>query len=130
MKKLKLCLVLVFGLLGSLDARAEWTQLGGGDGGDSYADDATIRRRGNMIKMWSLFDFHSTQLLGTKPYLSTMTQFEYDCGEERYRLLAYVMHAGHMGYGDTVSSNSDPGGWSPVPPGSIGETLWNHVCKP
>ena len=46
MKKLLLVLLLV-----SAPAWAEWTLVGGNDNFDFYADLATIRKKGNTVKM-------------------------------------------------------------------------------
>ena len=97
----------------------------------SYADPATIRRTGSMVKMRSLLDFktpHTDRSFGGKPYLSQKDQREYDCKNERYRLLYFSLRSGQMDAGNTVHSDPDPGKWSPVVPGSIGEALWKFAC--
>ena len=127
MKKLALILLLV---LVSTPAWAEWTRVGGGDNFDTYADFATIRKRGNTVKMWTLYDFKTAQQVGgTPPYLSQKFQQEYDCDGERTRFLAFSEHSGHMGDGNVVYFKDDARSrWVPVPPESVVEALWKVAC--
>jgi len=42
---------------------AEWVEVSEGDSVTVYADPSTIRKKGNTVKMWSLFDYHTPQQL-------------------------------------------------------------------
>ena len=112
-------------------ASAEWTQSGESDNYILYVDRATIRRNGNFVKMWSLQNFKTVQksAAGGESYLSVKEQSEYDCKEEKWRLLAFTWFDGKMGNGKVVVSDSDfRDKWSPVGPESIGEILWKIAC--
>ena len=124
MKKLLLVLLLV-----SAPAFAEWTRVGGNDILDSYADLATIRKKGNTVKMWVLSGYKAAQPFEGETFLSWKAQEEYDCEEERTRKIYISFHSGNMGGGKVVYSNADASGWEPVPPGSIVESLWKLACK-
>ena len=63
-----------------------------------------------------------------KSYLSEKSQSEFDCKEEKVRILAFTWFDGRMGRGKVVVSDSDLGKWSPIEPGSIGEALWKIAC--
>ena len=131
MKRLLLGLMLI---VTATAASAEWTFVSdtGGDTDDyiQYVDRATIRKRGNLVKMWGLRDFKTVQKSAAgDSYLSSNAQEEYDCKEEKSRILAFTWFAGKMGNGKVVYSNSDTGDkWSPISPGSVGETLWKIAC--
>ena len=58
MKRLLLGLML---LMTAGAASAEWTQSGDTDPFIHYVDRATIRRNGNLVKMWDLADFKTVQ---------------------------------------------------------------------
>jgi len=110
-------------------ASAEWTIAGGNDNYIIYVDRATIRRNGNLVKMWSLKDLKTLRKIGDgESYLSDKGQHEYDCKEEKMRLLAFTYFSGQMGSGKVVLSDSDPGKWSPIEPGSVAEALWKIAC--
>ena len=124
----KIALALVLAAVSGA-AMAEWVALDGDEKVTRYADPTTIRRSGNMVKMWSMFDHQSPKRSASgASYLSSKDQGEYDCKEERYRLLYISSSSGNMSTGDVVYSSSEPGSWSPVPPGSIAEVLWKFAC--
>lgn len=113
----------------SSSAWAEWVELGGNDTATTYVDAATIRKVGDMVKMWSLFDLKPPRDAGqNKPYMSMMTQDEYDCKEERSRALSMNFYSGSMGRGGLIHTDSDPGKWSPIVPGSAQTHLWEFAC--
>lgn len=126
-------IVLMLLVLVSSAAAAEWVKFADAGSGDAYydtyVDPATIRKSGNMAKMWMLFDFKTTQVLGGDRYLSVKSQQEYDCKDERDRTLYFMYQTGNMGNGGVIqSSDGTPGKWTPVPPGSFREALWNYAC--
>ena len=110
-------------------ASAEWTVVAGGNNEFTlYLDMATIRRNGNLVKLWDLMDYKTTQEFSNHSFLSTKQQTEYDCKEERGRQLAYSFFSGQMGSGKNVNTNNDTGKWAPIQPGSVGEAKWKIAC--
>ena len=128
MKRLLMGLML---LVTAGSASAEWTAAGGTGELIQYVDRATIRKSGNLVKMWDLADYKTVQ---TSPstgvsYFSDKGQREYDCKEEKRRLLAFTWFDGQMGSGKVVYSNGNVRDeWSPIQPGSIGEAMWKIAC--
>lgn len=113
----------------SSSAMARWVKVAGNETNTTYADSATIRKAGNMAKMWSVFDYKTPVALDNgKRYMSTRAQFEYDCKEERMRPFAVSFHSKNMADGEVVYSAFDPGNWGPVPPGTVNDTLWKIAC--
>jgi TonB family protein len=122
-------LMLIVLLLAAGSAWGEWTGIGKVGDETIYLDFATIRRTGNLVKAWTLWDYKTVRTLsGGGKYLSAKTQMQLDCKEEGLRTIAFVKYSGHMGEGNVASSNSDPTTWDPVVPSTIGETLFNTVC--
>ena len=115
-------------VLSSAPAYAEWVEVGITDEATVYADPETIRRKGDLVKMWHLHDFKTTQTVLKKSYLSSRSQDEYDCAEDRHRALASTSFSGNMGSGKVRSSYSIKGKWEPVPPGTITQALWKVAC--
>ncbi len=130
MKRLLAVFALLLAFSGS--AWAGWVEIGsGGDGSViHYADPNTIRKNGSMVKMWELQDLVNAQVSQSsgKTYFSSKAQREHDCQDERTRILALSQHSGKMGRRDVIYSHADPSQWSPVPPGSILESLWKFAC--
>jgi hypothetical protein len=127
MKRLLLITLLV---LSSGPAYAEWVAVGGNDqiGMTTYLNPDTIRRKGDLVKVWQLNDFKTVQTVDGNSFLSTKKQREFSCAEERTRVLAATQFSGNMGNGTVVSVNSNEQKWEPVVPESIGQTLWEFAC--
>jgi hypothetical protein len=115
-------------VLNSAPAYAEWVEVGITDEATVYADPDTLRRKGDLVKMWYLHDFKTTQTVLKKSYLSSRSQDEYDCTGDRHRALASTSFSGNMGSGKVRSSYSIKGKWEPVPPGTITQALWKVAC--
>jgi hypothetical protein len=128
MKRLLLFILLV---LNSGPAYAEWVKVRDGDGAGKtvYVDPTTIRRNSNLVKMWQFYDYKSVQTVGGVRFLSAKEQWEFDCVEERSRVVALKEFSGNMGSGTVVYTNSQVGKWIPVMPGSIGQTVWKVACS-
>lgn len=132
MKRLLLMLPLV--LLSSGQANAEWMPVGGNveaglTGYTVYVDPDTIRRNGDVVKLWALMDFKTIQTEPSPPHLSVKSQREFDCTKERVRLLALTAFSGHMGSSNAVyryTDSKDQG--IAVEPGSVAQSLWKVAC--
>lgn len=108
---------------------AEWVNLGGSTTATLYVDPETIRRNGNFVKMWILFDYKAIYINAGKSSWSLKAQSEFDCAEEQVRVLAQYEFSGPMGQGEIVDSDSNPHKSEPVMPGSFGQTEWKFACK-
>jgi hypothetical protein len=126
MKRLLLFILL---FLSCSPAYAEWVSIGETESGVTvYADPDTIRRKGELVKMWHLFDRKTVETYRGGSFLSIKAQSEYDYAEERVRTLALAHHSGNMGSGKVVYINSDEGKWKPIPPESTGQAMWKFAC--
>ncbi len=111
-------------------AWAEWVQIVVDGRFVRYADPTTIRRAGDMVMMWVLSDFNAAQVTDTsKRSFSSKEQGEYDCKNERSRLLEYILYSGKMGAGDVVYAyGGKPRAWTPITTGAAEENLWQFAC--
>lgn len=115
----------------SAGALAEvWIETSRNDDYIAYGDPSSIRREGDLVKMWSMFDYKKPQAgLPGKTFLSTKRQFEYDCKDARLRALAVSSHAAQQGKGDALASVSVKYNWSAVVPDSADDYLLKFACK-
>lgn len=114
----------------SSNAASGWITVSSTDLATISVDPATIRKAGNMVKIWSLYDFKSIQSLANdKMYLSQKVQWEYDCKEERGRTLYFSWHTENMGQGQVLHTSTEPTKWIPVPPRSGIENMWKIACN-
>ena len=118
-------------LLSSSPVYAEWVWIDdkAKDGMTTYANPDTIRRKGDLVKMWTLFDFKTAEHVADTTHLSFKEQDEYDCTKLRTRRLAGRFFSGNMGSGKVVYSNATKDKWGPVPPGSVSHDLWKLACS-
>lgn len=122
MKKIALALVLaaVSGV-----AMAEWVEVGESDSLSLYIDPATIRKDGNLRRVWVIHDLKQRDKDGV---MSLRGLLEYDCKEARSRDLSSSTHSGPMAGGKMLDSYSSRGNWNYIPPGTTGEAVLKFVC--
>ena len=128
MKPLIAVLLAVF----STGAMAEWTYLTSREDKtwDVYIDKTTIRKRGNVAKMWALKDYKAPQKEVGGSYLSDRLLYEYDCVEVKVRHLAITLFSDNMGKGQvTFNHQYDNNKWADIAPGSMGMPSWKAACK-
>jgi len=124
MKKLLLTLLVPL-LLGTGSAWAEWVWVAESDTVDKYIDPSTIRKDGNLVKVWEVNALKKRHKDGE---LSSRVRVEYDCKQERFKFLSFSFHSGAMASGTTLKSEIGSGRWEDVPPESLGETVLKIVC--
>ena len=111
----------------SSSAMAEWVKVATNvDEVAYYADPDTIRKSGNMVKMWVMDDLKIAEKLDV---LSARHKDEFDCNKKQYRNLFYSFHSGHMGRGETVFIQNERDDWGePTPPDSVSEAILEFAC--
>ena len=127
---MKRLIVMTLLVLSSSPAYAEWVKVSDSDeaGKTVYVDPATIRRNSNLVTMWQFYDYKTVQTVAGIGFLTVKEQWEFDCAEERRRVLALTEFSGNMGSGTVVYTNSEVGKWQPVAQSSIGQLLWKFAC--
>ena len=133
MNKTKLVrLAAALALLGtaSFGAMAEWSQVGEDSDSQTYIDRSTIRRSGNMAKMWVINNYKSGQKLRGSSFLflSMRSRHEYDCSDDNLRTLDISIHSARMAEGSTLLTESTTQPWESVVPGSAGALQLKAAC--
>jgi len=129
MKKILLAIALT---AFSTGAMAKWMTVGKSEGAAGftvYADQSTAKKTGSSSTMWSLFDFNSTRTSKDFKYLSYKQLVEYDCKENKNRVMKYSLHSKHMGKSGAIFKNSVPGKWQKTTPESVSGNLLDIACK-
>lgn len=119
----------IFLLLLSSPAWAGWKSVGDDDAVTTYADPASIVRKGSTATMWSLLDYKAFQRMVEVGYFSHKAHVEYDCAEPRLRGLSLALHAEKMGEGKVIYEDTSPHEWEMIDAGTLKETLWKVACK-
>ena len=132
----KAILLMILAVVSS-NAAADWVEVSATDKKTVYANPATIRKKGNMVKMWELVDIKPSRFTKSMQVfsesndefsMSTREQEEFDCKKEQTRTLYISTHSENMGEGELIFRCSDPGKWEPIVPNSIDESLWKFAC--
>jgi hypothetical protein len=119
----KLFLVCLMMLAGS--AWAEWVIYTWNDEATFYYDPATIRKEGNMRRAWELTDLRKR---GRSGEMSRRIRMEYDCKQERNRLLSISGLSEPMAGGKVLSTEGEEAQWDAIAPGTVAEIMLEIVC--
>ena len=120
----KLFLVCLMMLAGSV--WAEWKFVSENPYFNMYIDQETIRKDGQLRRVWILHDDIKDDERGAK---SRRLRHEYDCKNERYRFLSYTLHGERWAQGITIllrTPENDP--WTDIPPNTPIEDVLKIVC--
>ncbi len=95
-----------------------------------FIDPTTVRKKGSLVSMTSVFDYQQPQEGGpdNKKYLSTRRHFEYDCKQPRAHGISVSSYADHLGKGEPLATINLNGSWAVIAEGSADDTLWNYAC--
>lgn len=124
-------LAFVFLLLAATPVRAEWSLIDETDGVYVYIDPSTLRKRGNTVKLWLMFDWKKSQKAASgREIRSSVFQKEFDCAEEQDRTLASTHYSEGSGKGNVVGSANTPNAaFEPVVPQTLGMAVFNGACE-
>ena len=131
-RRIVLVLLILFCSVGL--AQAEWKKLIDSPtfgGLNVYFEPTSVRidKGSGLVKMWILYDYKTGQEGFQVRYLSMKIQRQYDCKQERSRMLAQSLFGNNMAKGDVIFTESTAGTWIPVGPGTIGQSLLGLACS-
>jgi hypothetical protein len=112
----------------------QWTPIATSvDGTVSNLDLATLRKEGDIRRVWVLENFSEKKpsmfLSDSSGVFSIRYRMEYDCKNERHKTLSYTFFTEKEAKG-TVSSKSDlPSNWVDIAPGTAAWKLMETACK-
>ena len=113
----------------SLVAKADWSNIYSDENFSIFADTSTISKNGNLVKMWSLYDFKAAQVIATsKESQSETWQKEFDCQLKKFRPLHMTLFPENMGKGTAIRINDEVGNWTPIQTDSLNEIEWKVSC--
>ncbi|MCE7913276.1 MAG: hypothetical protein DYH15_01085 [Nitrosomonas sp. PRO4] len=115
-------MLVIFLILVSNYATGEWTRELSfeTDEAFTYTDYATIKKVGNFVKIWTLTDFKNPQMEDGYSYLSQRQQVEYDCENEKFKLITFSRFPDNMLQGKIVFHEEYASSvWLTVPPNTI-----------
>lgn len=123
MKKLFAALLMGFA---STAASADLLQLSSNEKEVAYAEKNTVKKSGDVVSMWSLYDLKRTQYIARKPYQSIKYQMEYQCKKQQVRIRGWKYYSGQMGEGELIYKDAFTDIWTPI---AGVEPEWHFACN-
>lgn len=121
-KYLILSLILISG-----SSWAQWSPVAVDvDGTIFNFDYSTLRKDGEMRKIWTLSNFIEKDPNGV---MSSRVRMEYDCKNERNRYLSFKLFSDKNATGITVDSGDIPSPWKDIAPDTAAWRLMQTACK-
>ncbi len=94
----------------------------------TYIDRNSPRGKGGQVRMWWLMDYQLVQITDEKGYFSRLNHSEFDCKNQRSRLLSVALLSERMGMGQVVFEDPFPRKWEAVQDGSFQDALFDIAC--
>ena len=106
-------------------AWADWVNVGESAGNNFYIDPSTIRKDGDLRKVWGIQDLSKRDVDGE---MSRRYREEYDCRAARKRFLSATTHSEPMAAGSTLVSTNEASDWMDIRPNTVGDDILKKVC--
>jgi hypothetical protein len=114
-------------LLMSFSTWAQWSPVAVDvDGTIFNFDYSTIRKDGELRKVWTLSNFVEKDPNGV---MSSRVRMEYDCKNERNRYLSFKLFSDKNANGVTIDSGDVPSPWKDIAPDTAAWRLMQIACK-
>jgi hypothetical protein len=124
MKYLLLLVILI-----ASTAWAGWTKVNSSNGTDFYIDVSSVKAEGAKRTTWQLTNYSTPQSLVDDYYLSSRARVEFDCKEEKSRLLTITVFSMRNADGKPLLTSDEPTKWSDIAPYTTARGILNAVCK-
>lgn len=90
-----------------------------------YIDHSSIKRSGNISKMWTMQDYANVQKQGQR---SIKFLLEFDCKKDVSRGSAFLSYSKQMGSGEVIHQDYTIDPWRPYTPDSVNASLAKIAC--
>jgi hypothetical protein len=111
---------------------ANWEVTGKTNTDTFYHDKSTIRKKGAIVKMWSMVDSIEGEINSNGKRFKSQKIFRAaNCNEETVAIISLIQLSDSMGQGNVVFSHTLKEGewdWTPISPRSADEAEWKIAC--
>src|SRR5271168_3070610 len=98
----------------------------------AYSTDHQLKRSGHLVTVWLRQEYPEPQRNnGGDIYLSNVEKVQYDCSNQRARVLLIIYYAENDIAGSQTSEATDikQAPWEPIVPGTQSEYIYQWVCE-
>lgn len=106
-------------------ASAEWVKVSQAEDMVVYIDDATIRKDKHLRRVWAVLDYTQKRSDGL---MSRRVLGEFDCTQEKLRILSMFNHSQPMARGPAKPVGNDPAILTDVAGSTPAEAILRIVC--
>ena len=116
----------------STAALAQWTKLGENQEAIVRIDNSLIKRNSDSIEAWVMLDLKKPRQLfaGDRDINSAVILYEYDCTENKARILEKNIFSERNGEGDKFLSTNKPEYWLSISPTTLNYKVFKYLCRP
>lgn len=107
---------------------AEWVEASFSDEYKAYVDIKSLSKLKDIVSMSSLYDFQKPQQLNKSSFLSVKHIREYDCNQNRQRVIYSEFYNLNMGKGELLGKTTKLYSWRDNGPNTVDEHLWQVAC--
>lgn len=107
---------------------AEWKEASSSDEYKAYVDIKSLSKSKDIVTMSSLYDFQKPQQLNKDSFFSVKHIREYDCNQNRQRVIYSEFYNLNMGKGELLGKTTKLYAWRDNGPNTIDEHLWQVAC--
>jgi hypothetical protein len=96
----------------------------------AFSTEHQLKRSGHLVTVWIRQEYAEPQRASEDLYMSNVEKIQYDCANERGRVLLAVYYAENNITGNQQSEATDAkqAQWVPIVPGTEGETMYLWAC--
>ncbi len=111
-----------------------WVRISGNDDSTSYIQHSQHQvviytKLNEMATIWDMTDLEVVHTVDNVNFFSLIMQHEYDCKNEKQRMLTIAAYAKHMGQGKIVKRDDTTSGWQAITLGTKEVLEFNLVCR-
>ena len=115
-------------LLSTLVFGAEWKQLGGGDGFTTSADLSTAQRTGDIVDLWTLWNYDKPEVIAKTEFLSMKEHVLYNCADHTTAIIGYVLYSERDAGGKIKFQRTKPAEFVAALEGSASDGVRKIAC--
>jgi hypothetical protein len=121
-------LLVVFAFCPAVCSAESWSLIGGGSGTSTSADLSSIKRTGDLVELWTLWNYEKPQTVNGPTFLSMKQKGIYNCVNHASATTEYAMYSGRNGQGKVIFKRSKPAIFEPARPGSSSGGILQFAC--
>lgn len=107
----------------------EWLYIVSNQNRKVYYLPSSVKKEGEYIRFWEKSEYNPPEQISTDKVSTLKSQVLYDCKYMRYQHIYYISYDSQGNTLRTGNNESKYDPWTPIVPDSIGEIMFNTICR-